>query len=154
MRRSIAASEKSIALQEIPYRQWVDFTNWRTDIGRQIGAGDILYIEFDVLNSTKFPLKFLQITLSIGKESIDHKEPVTLNPGIPVARQFSISLTADQRYQWLNGVLKLTIVGTYLYIDQLWRKIPDGFLGILTCNKDIAEFQYRGLPSERIERGP
>jgi hypothetical protein len=63
-------------------------------------------------------------------------------------------LTSDQLKDWINSILKLTITGCVHYSDRLGTYIEKPFTGILACNQSWAAFEYRGLPSERTERGP
>ncbi len=126
---SAAASERSIELQEIQFGQWVEFGEWKTEAVRQddgtiiLPDGNVLLgIQCYLVNPTKTPLTLLEFNVAVGRESFSQKEHVTLFPCKPWCFPFSVLLTPDRFTQWRDSILKLTIISSVSYEDQLKRK--------------------------------
>jgi hypothetical protein len=65
---SSEAMLKSVELQSLAYKQWVDVTKWKTAFVRDEKNGKYLRIQFDIVNPTNFPLTISQIRYTIMKD--------------------------------------------------------------------------------------
>jgi hypothetical protein len=93
--RATKAMQKSVQLQEIELRQWVDITNWRSEV-RTVQNETILEIYFDVVNPTKIPITLIAVSITIGGQRSDSGGRTLLAPNNPHTASTSFRFNKEQ----------------------------------------------------------
>ncbi len=145
---SATAMFKSVELQEIQFRQWVEIGDWEnmTHYIQPTSDKATIIIRFKVGNTTKFPLTLKVVTTKRLGQS-DTFAPNTLVPpeeGYPA--DFSVAVEGRDLalYRENNYVFGLAIEVTYE--DVLRKDWPQHFLHVVHCGPtrcDVTELRNR-----------
>jgi hypothetical protein len=141
IRKSAQATEKSVKLQEVSLRQWVNLIEWEAQVA--FDENDVLEITFSVANPTKVPLTLEAILVQVGSEERKNYGIVSvLAPENPFIVSTSIKLSREQRDDYYASQLVLNLKCWVTFIDCL------GNGWVQTCGRRLGCLP-RGVPQVR-----
>lgn len=138
MARATKEMRRSIALQEVALRQWVDLLNWRVDFVPANGPiPPELRIRVDVVNPTQFPLTLPDAYIVFGKGNrylfrvyfyLTPKNPYTVDTVYPLTSEMI------EHFRHGNGI-RIEVEGNMAHIGALGKLQPQPFCGVLKCRE-------------------
>lgn len=143
--RSVKTAQKSLELQEILHRQWVNVEHWKGDA--DFASGDQqakLKIGFDVLNPTSMPvtLDYIQATIASchNAQNFDQAVKSTLAPQKAYAITIGRMLCPEEVSRLSESGLQLTVSGSIRYTDAFENKRTQQFAIVCAYSARGASF--------------
>ena len=144
------AMRKSVALQEVGLRQWVDIEEWGVApekyVEERMRPGSItLNITFHIVNHTKIPLTICGITSKVGSQTLDVREKDVLAPDNSYPVIVPMVLTGEQITEYFANKFLFSIRGFVIYLDALETERQQTFGQLGTCGPSGYHFlAYQG----------
>ncbi len=133
--KATLAMQRSIALQEVSMKQWIEVTNWHSEEQlRDIRGKPTLMIYFDILNPTDRVVTLTGMEWNIGKETGNE----TLNAVVPPKKAhptiIGYSLTHHQAAEFESQIpVKFSVAGNIGFTDALGTPQRQPFWVSLHC---------------------
>ncbi len=118
--RSASAMERSVTLQEIVQRQWLEIDGWRREgFGSRENDPPTYTIAVDIGNPTSAPLSLKSARIrAIGYAPADYKLGHVLGPGgEPIRISYSGTIEPELMGAYNKYILPLPMEGHVVYID-------------------------------------
>jgi hypothetical protein len=143
--KSASAMEKSVTLQEVALRQWLAIENWQAMPYINTSRATMLYVQFEVINPTKFPLTLISISTKIGGDGTDSADKNLLPPDHRYMAAAYVGVTEEQMQKRQETTLVLPIAISITYVDILGEKREHPKNGMLAFTKTSTSFfTFRG----------
>jgi hypothetical protein len=127
--RATQAMQRSIALQEISLRQWVEIENWSGGESVLEGEGPkSLLIYFDVINRTSNVLGLEIVEISINGQQFLRTPKYDLTPNKPFQVVVGVDLTSEESGKFADKTpLQFSAEGVVIYRDVFDKTVRQRF---------------------------
>jgi hypothetical protein len=133
---SAEAMEKSVRLQEVNLRQWVDIENWKAVPYMREGGKIGLHIQFDVINPTSLPLMLNSVSIALGgqESKVGGENLIPPKKSQPIVT--SVKITEEQLLRWEDLKELVFMVNGYVdFEDTLKKPQSQPFSGLIACSE-------------------
>ncbi len=145
MARSTKQMRKSVELQEVQMRQWVDIGAWDAIFSEgKAMIGLAMRVRFDVTNPTNWPLT-IEISATINTRSTFRSGVTFLSPKSPYTVDVTVALTDEEVKDFRGLGFVLPIEGHVLYEDIEMKKVQP-FGGHMFCRIDRQSQFHSNIP--------
>jgi hypothetical protein len=165
--KAAEAARDSVRLQERAMAQWVDITNWRSeliaaDICPKYADGTVrkqLRVRVDILNQTSYPLTLTEgeiiFSNNFGGRVMRTKfytaQDFFLTPCLPHTADVPIDISDGNLVSFEDDLLNIRIDGGFSHIGVLEKPVTQPLVGNLVCGKSGTRFDSEMPMNPRTE---
>jgi hypothetical protein len=133
-KQSVQAAERSVKLQEIGQKQWINLSGWLSSFDTRPDKAPHITLAFDIVNPTKLPLTLKEVSMTLGKIKQASASVSDLAPDNPFIMSISIDPNAEQMEHYRRGKLVLNFSCCILFIDCFGKTWEQLFERIMVFN--------------------
>lgn len=144
---TLRAIQNQVDIQTASMEQWVEVANWKARLVGITDGDDLLWITFEIMNPTPFPLTIktgrfqMEVPSATGKEESIPADTF-FTPKTPYEISTTLELSAAESGRFNTEVLSVKVVGYITHSGVLKRKpVTQVIAGILSCSQKWASFQ-------------
>jgi hypothetical protein len=148
-RNAAQAARDSIRLQESAMEQWIEVTNWRSQLGDLLPESydsQYLLLEVDVVNNTSFPITLKRAEMDFintgdgSSRTYFAGEDAFLAPKVPHVVTVAINIDRKQMSEYPRGGIGVNVAGHFCHIGALKKPVAQELKGLLVCRQTETVF--------------